>query len=523
VPPPDGLPKVGIAFRATSFDEIVRNLDCVDVLEVTAEHYVYGSRRVRQMIEELARSVPLVAHGVTLSVGTAVEPDRAFLREVRAFLQAVRAPWYSEHLAFTKTPSRDLSQLMPLPRTAEMVAIVCENIEVVKSELGLPLLLENVSYYFEYPRAEMSERELLQRVMAASGCALLLDVENVRINAANHGYDPVAFVRELPPGVVRAVHVAGGQRQRGLELDSHDRPVSADTLALLAETLRGQRPETIVVERDRDHGAMRDVFEDVRRIRAMLANARPERDARRDVLQLQETVLRVMCEPGSVDGDANQRLGAAALERLRMVGELADAKRLAKIEAALPLTCAALGANLAALASDFGRAHPARSSRTRVNAVSFYRFLRRRARTSTTVPGYVGDLAHCELALTSRVPARTQREPTCTVGRPGIAVRRARGVRVHRYLWDIRPLLEGARDITVERKQIGVAIVADPVQGAPRVVGLADSAFELLAALDAWTVLEAGDAAHGLEMLRALESRGLVEIAERSEETTANA
>lgn len=212
------------------------------MLEVTAEHYIYGSRRVRAMIEELSRSVPIVAHGVTLSVGTAMEPDRLFLRELRAFLETVHAPWYSEHLAFTRTPSHDLSQLMPLPRTAPMLRIVCDNLETVKRELGVPLLLENVSYYFEYPGAEMSEHEFLLRVLLASRSSLLLDVENVRINAANHGYDPIRFVRDLPPRVVRAIHVAGGQTQGGLELDSHDRPVSADTLTLLAETLRTQSP-----------------------------------------------------------------------------------------------------------------------------------------------------------------------------------------------------------------------------------------------------------------------------------------
>lgn len=515
MPPHDGRPKVGVAFRAQSFDELVRNLDRVDVLEVTAEHYVYGSRRVRGMIEELARSVPIVAHGVTLSVGTAVAPDRPFLREVRGFLEAVRAPWYSEHLAFTKTPRHDLSQLMPLPRTTEVVGIVCENLEVVKRELGVPLLLENVSYYFEYPRAEMSEPEFLLRVVAASGCSLLLDVENVRINARNHGYDAAGFVRDLPPGVVRAVHVAGGQRQRGVELDSHDRPVSAETLALLAETLRRQRPETVVVERDRDCGEMRELFEDVGRIRVTLAGARPAEDGRGRVLELQETVLRAMSEPASLGEDARRALGADVVERLELVAGLAEAKRLAKIEATLPRTRAVLGPGFVALGREFAASHPARSSRNRVNALSFYRFLGRRARTGAAVPGYVLDLASCELALASRACARVMPAPEWGSSRAGIAIRRAPGVRVRRYAWDIRPLLERVHDGPVERTTIPVAIVADPVRGEPRVLGLAAGVFDLLQALRAWTLLDTQDDESALPMLRELESLGLIEVAER--------
>ena len=263
-------PKVGIGFRAEAFEAITRNLHLLDVLEVTVEHYVYGGRRIRAMIEELAGRIPIVAHGVTLSLGTAVEPDRAFLREVAAFVRAVHAPWYSEHLAFTKTPTRDLSQLLPLLRTPAMLGVVVENLAVVKEELHVPVLLENVAYYFEYPASEMSEADFLLRALHEGGCSLLLDIENLRINAANHRYDAVAFLHGLPCGAVRAVHVAGGTLLDGVHIDSHDRPVSAQTLGLLEELFRSQRPGTIVLERDRAIGDMSDLLEDVAKIRGTL-------------------------------------------------------------------------------------------------------------------------------------------------------------------------------------------------------------------------------------------------------------
>jgi uncharacterized protein len=263
-------PKVGIAFRPDMFDEIVRNLALVDVLEVTVEHYLFGSRRVRAMIDELAQRIPIVAHGVTLSLGSVAAPDRAFLARVASFIAAVRAPWYSEHLAFTKTPSHDLSQLMPLVRTPEMIDVVLENLALVETEIPVPVVLENVSYYFQYAASSMSELDFVCAVLARGGCTLLLDVENLRINAANHDFDPIAFVRALPANAVRAVHVAGGTAGGGLELDTHDRPVSAKTLALLDETLRHQAPETIVVERDRDTAGVAGMFDDVRRVRAVV-------------------------------------------------------------------------------------------------------------------------------------------------------------------------------------------------------------------------------------------------------------
>lgn len=242
---------------------------------MTAEHYIYGNRRVRAAIEALPDRVSIAAHGVTLSLGTAVEPDRSFLREVATFLRVVRAPWYSEHLAFTKTPSRDLSQLLPLVRTDDMIQVVLENLAVVREELRVPMLLENVAYYYEYPSSSMSEFDFLLQTLTKGECSLLLDVENLRINATNHGYDAHAALRALPKGIVAAAHVAGGTILNGVQVDSHDQPISEDTLGLLKELLRLQRPGSVIVERDQGLEDVREVLDDVRRIRQVVEEVWP--------------------------------------------------------------------------------------------------------------------------------------------------------------------------------------------------------------------------------------------------------
>jgi hypothetical protein len=477
----DPVPKIGLAFRAETFGELSRHLDRVDVLEITVEHWIFGTRRVRAMIEEVARAKPIAVHGVTLSAGTAVAPDPLFLREIRAFLERTDAPWFSEHLAFTKTPRRDLSQLMPLPRTAEMLRIACDNLRAVRSALGVPLVLENVSYYFEYPENEMSEQEFLFRALLGSGSSLLLDVENVRINAANHGYDPLAFVRALPPGIVRAIHVAGGKKQQDMYLDTHDQPVPEDTLRLLAEVLRRQSPETIIVERDRDFGELGPVLEDVRRVREVVAAAVAEPIDRGRVLELQERVL------AGTEDQANV-----------LVRRLAEAKRRAKIEVSLPRTQAALGASWAGLIERFSVEHPARSSRNRVNALAFYRFLRRQA----GIAPWVIELARCELALGGRVRVDRSEKPNAA-----FAARCAPGVRLERLRFDIRALFAGEAGEVAERETF-VAVFADPLEGDPRIAGISRKLFELLRSLRRWAPIDAGSFA----ALRDLEAGGLVEL-----------
>ena len=264
------MTRVGTGLRREAWAEIEANLDEFDVFEVTADHYVHGSARARERFEDMAARKPIVAHGVGLSIGTAVAPDPEYLDAVAAFVDAVGAPWYSEHLAFTGVPGCDVAELLPLPRTPATVEIVCENVAAVRRRVPVPFLLENISYYFSYPGDEMSEADFVCAVLAESGSRLLLDLENLHVNATNHGYDPVGFLDALPPGVVGGVHLAGGTRAGDLLIDSHNRPVADAVFDLLARVLERQDPDTVIVERDEDFGAFDTVVADCRRARAAL-------------------------------------------------------------------------------------------------------------------------------------------------------------------------------------------------------------------------------------------------------------
>lgn len=267
---------VGAGFRREAWTELESNLPEFDVFEITVDHYIHGSPRVRDRILEIADSKPVVVHGVGLSIGTALLPDRSYLDQVGAFIERVRAPWYSEHLAFTGVPGTDLAELLPLPRTPAALEVVAANLAVVREHVSVPVLLENITYYFTYPADDLSEIEFLNRVMETTGAFLLLDLENVSINAHNHGLDADAFIDALPPRSVRALHLAGGTSDGNLRIDSHSRPVSEHVWALLARVLKTQSPDAIIVERDDDLARFSDVIEDCRSARVIVARHRAD-------------------------------------------------------------------------------------------------------------------------------------------------------------------------------------------------------------------------------------------------------
>jgi uncharacterized protein (UPF0276 family) len=272
------LPAIGIGYRSAIAGWTRENLHRFDVLEITVDHYIHGNRTQRSEILDLVGRIPLTAHGVGLSIGTDVPLDLAYLDEVAAIVERLEAPAYSEHLAFTRVPGRDLANLLPLPRTEPVAEAIIAKVRTVQSRIGVPFLLENISYVFEWPDSNLSDAEFLNLICRETGAGILLDVENLHLNACNHGFDPYGFLDGLSAGLVREVHMAGGITvqddglQRPFLADSHSHPMPKETLDLLDRALARHAPATIVLERDDRLDAADEILADVARIRALVKN-----------------------------------------------------------------------------------------------------------------------------------------------------------------------------------------------------------------------------------------------------------
>jgi uncharacterized protein (UPF0276 family) len=277
-------PAVGIGYRSAIADWTRANLERFDVLEITVDHCIHGGRALQSEIFELVGRIPLTAHGVGLSIGTDEPLDLAYLDEVAAIVERLEAPAYSEHLAFTRVSGRDLGNLLPLPKTEAVAEAVIAKVRTVRSRIGVPFLLENITYIFDWPDSKLSDAEFLNLICRETGAGLLLDLENVHLNAGNHGFDPYAFLGALPAGIVKEVHLAGGVTvtdqalARLLLADSHSHPVPDAALDLLDHVLARQAPQSIILERDERLDAFDEIIDDVARIRARVASSREVHD-----------------------------------------------------------------------------------------------------------------------------------------------------------------------------------------------------------------------------------------------------
>lgn len=263
----------GVSFRSEWRWEVVRHRGELGAVECIPDD-VAGDADLRDLVT-MKTAVPVLLHGIGLSLGSAEGLDPERVRHVARVAEAVEPPWFSEHIAFTRAGGIEIGHLAPLPFHREAVATIAANAATLRRALpGLPLLLENIAYSFALPGATMSEAEFVRAVLEEADAGLLLDLENVHANSRNHGYDPLEYLESLPLDRAVEVHLAGGVFRDGEYADTHTRPVPEESWALL-EWLAPRAPlRAVIIERDDDLPPFPELLAEVRRAREILDAAR---------------------------------------------------------------------------------------------------------------------------------------------------------------------------------------------------------------------------------------------------------
>jgi uncharacterized protein (UPF0276 family) len=240
----------------------------VDFVEVISENFMVDGGRPADVLARVRRHHQVILHGVSMSLGTATGLDSAYLARLRRLADAVEPLWISDHLAWTGIDGVNSHDLLPIPYTEEALAIVARNIDQAQSALGRALLVENPSTYLDFRASCMGEWEFLAELVRRTGCALLMDVNNIHVSAHNHGGDPFDWLDGIPWHAVRQLHLAGPSAGHdGLLIDTHDTPVPARVWALYEEVRRRAGPVAVMIERDDDIPPLADLLAELDRAR----------------------------------------------------------------------------------------------------------------------------------------------------------------------------------------------------------------------------------------------------------------
>lgn len=241
----------------------------IDFFELAPENWMGMGGVWRKDLRLIAAQRPIVAHGLSLSLGGPAPLDEAFLQRVKRFLDEHDIALYTEHLSWCSDDGQ-LYDLLPIPFTTEAVEHVAARIRRTQEILERRIAVENASYYAAPPFTEMSESELIRRVLEAADCDLHLDVNNVYINSVNFGFDAGEFIDALPAERVVYVHVAGHYREaQDLIIDTHGADVIDPVWNLLERSYARLGTLPTLLERDFNLPPLSELLHEVRHIRTL--------------------------------------------------------------------------------------------------------------------------------------------------------------------------------------------------------------------------------------------------------------
>jgi uncharacterized protein (UPF0276 family) len=272
-------PRAGIGFKPQHFDDLMAAPSIIGFIEVHAENYMGEGGVPHAQLNALCARFPLSLHGVGLSIGGDAPLDAAHLDHLAALIERYQPASFSEHLAWSSHDAAFLNDLLPVAYDAPTLARVCEHIDTVQTRLKRVMLLENPSTYVSFTHSTYDEVDFLCEITRRTGCALLLDVNNVMVSCTNHGREPYQYLNDFPVAAVKEIHLGGyaeAQDSLGARLliDAHGSEVAGDVWPLYRHALGLTGPLATLIEWDNDVPAFNVLADEAARAEALMQAVR---------------------------------------------------------------------------------------------------------------------------------------------------------------------------------------------------------------------------------------------------------
>lgn len=261
---------VGIGLRQPHYAALFEAAPRLAFVEVHSENFFADGGAALAVLQRARERYPVSLHGVGLGLGSAAGLDPWHLDRLARLAQRIDPVRVSDHACFARAaldslapgaPVVHANDLLPIAFTEAALAILVRNVEQVQERLGRTMLVENLSAYVSFADDAMAEPEFFAQLCRRSGCGMLLDVNNLMVNALNAGAsDPLgaccAFVDALPQGIVGEIHVAGYSEADAIAIDDHGSRVRPAVWSVYEHALRRFGALPTLVEWDTDLPAL---------------------------------------------------------------------------------------------------------------------------------------------------------------------------------------------------------------------------------------------------------------------------
>jgi uncharacterized protein (UPF0276 family) len=242
----------GTGLHREHYETVLEERPPVRWFELISENFMAQGGRPRQVLDRVRADYPVALHGVSASFGSAEPLDAAYLDLLADLVRRVEPVIVSDHLCWTRLGAHNSHDLLPLPFTEESVSVAASKIRTMQDRLGRRILVENVSTYLRFSNSTLTEWEYVVAVAEEADCGLLLDINNVYVNARNHGFAAEDYLAALPVERVQQFHLAGHDDCGDQVIDTHDRPIAGEVWDLFRAAVRRFGPLPTIIERDED-------------------------------------------------------------------------------------------------------------------------------------------------------------------------------------------------------------------------------------------------------------------------------
>lgn len=243
---------VGTGLRPKHYTYLSENATQLGFFEIISENYMDTEGRPRAVLRQIREAYPICMHGVSMSLGSAHGLRKDYLKQLKILADETEPFLISDHLCFTQTSAHNSHDLLPLPFTRAMAKVVAQNIDTAQTALRRTIAVENVSSYLTWRESEMTEWDFLREVVRLSGCKILLDINNIYVNASNHGYAAMDFLSAIDAKDVAEIHMAGFTDMGDYLFDTHSKPVSKNVWKLFEAVAAKYAAVPAMIERDDD-------------------------------------------------------------------------------------------------------------------------------------------------------------------------------------------------------------------------------------------------------------------------------
>lgn len=275
--PPAEIPSepVGIGLRYPYYREVLETPLNLGWLEVHPENY-FGGGAHRHFLSEARKKYQLSLHAVGLSLGSSEPVSTEHLKQFRELIDLYQPFNISDHASWSASGNAHLNDLLPLPYTQETLETLARNVTRTQDYFGRKILVENPSTYIAFAENEMTEFEFMNRLSDSTGCGVLLDINNIFVQAFNHGYDPLEYIDNIDPEKVGEMHLAGHTEKeaggRTILIDTHSRPVRIEVWDLYEHAVRRFGPVPTLIEWDQDFPSLETLVAEAEKARAIISN-----------------------------------------------------------------------------------------------------------------------------------------------------------------------------------------------------------------------------------------------------------